>query len=244
MDSNFEGFLSAIGDEAGLVLKDRQSELSKVMEYRLGEALDAVGDLPEPSAPEFAPREVAVRRLFLGAEELEASLQALRNISVYVRRFPYSRDGINKVAYLRYHVENYLNELYILAKRLESYLTMAARIYKKDRRSGEIRRASSVVSRHFASVLSGLIEVRGAHVHVHRYDDVDLTQLTTLGLVGKNDSTLAALYERRYREVRTKKRRWIDDTNASVERLLDAYFGILAPLLFDAHGRLRTPGAA
>ena len=56
-------------------------------------------------------------------------------------RFPYSNTRVSKTRYLVYHMENYLNEVYILEQRLKSYFTIVGRLYRKDRRHQDIRKS-------------------------------------------------------------------------------------------------------
>ena len=57
--------------------------------------------------------EVFARRLFLEFDEIVSSYQCLRDIEIYIRRFPYRDTGLSDLRYLKYHIENHLNEVYI-----------------------------------------------------------------------------------------------------------------------------------
>lgn len=70
--------------------------------------------------------------IFWGSVEMWESHEALRDIETYLSRNPYSRLGVDKHRYLRYHVTNYLNEVYILQERLQAFTTGLLRKYRKN----------------------------------------------------------------------------------------------------------------
>ncbi len=57
-----------------------------------------------------------VNKIFRPMGEIITTIEAIENISVYIRYFPYKKQGISPLSYLHYHIENYLNELYILQR--------------------------------------------------------------------------------------------------------------------------------
>ncbi len=243
--SAFDHFSIAITHEAGNLIDGMQESDHALAQYSISKYLGHPHSKHPPERRQMPPHEAAVERLFFGFVEILESVKNLRNIPVYISRFPYRHAGIEKGAYLRYHVENYLNEIYLLRERMKQYLTVISRLFKADSRSREIDVASKAISKHFSAVLSGFTRIRGAHVHEQRHAlmDQDFIRLGTFEVIRNESQAYASLYERTYREVRKAKRAWIERTNESIESLLNTYFEILYDLLFDEAGRLRNPAA-
>jgi len=209
--------------------------------YSIGRYLGHRDKNPPPKPRELSPRESFIQQLFFGFVEILESVESLRNVPIYIRRFPYRSAGVEKTAYLRYHTENYLNELYILKNRMKALLTVISRRYRKDPRRDQIRDASERIQEHFGQALTNVVLTRGAHVHERRFDDYDLSRLTLFKIMSSESDAFAMEYEEVYRQVRRTKRLWIETTNKSIEKLLDVYFGILKTLLFDKKGNLEIP---
>lgn len=209
--------------------------------YSLGGLLGHHDENQPPKIRELNPNEKFIEQLFFKFSGVFESVESLRNVPVYISRFPYSRSGVDKTAYLRYHIENYLNELYILQNRMKILLTYVSRRYKKDHRGDQIKIISEKIQEDFVYALSNIVSTRGAHVHERRYDDYDLSRLTLFNILSSESDYYAIEYEKIYRQVRRLKRLWIETTNKSIEQLLDTCFGKLKILLFDNHGHLEVP---
>jgi hypothetical protein len=212
-----------------------------VVRYSIGRYLGIPDKSPPPEARELSPREKFIEQLFFAFVEILNSVESLRNVSIYIRRFPHRRAGVEKTAYLRYHVENYLSELYILKNRMKAFLTIISRRYRSDPHGNQITHASKQISEHFDKAFASVVLTRGAHVHERRFDDFDLSRLTLFRIISSETDAGAAEYQEVYRQVRRTKRLWIETTNRSVEQLLDAYFNTLKTLVFDDNGNLRIP---
>lgn len=242
--SALKDFEAAVGRESSALLsgwtpKDMAS-FSRNMEALFGLSIDDASS----SLRVAAPREGLIGPLVAGLGEILDSAQCLRNIAIYVRRAPKANSGIEKGAYLRYHVENYLGELYILEKRLEAYLKTISRLFRLDPRQKELTDLAKSVRRVFKKSLSGADVARGVHVHQRRYTDLDLDRLRVLELVKDEGDSFGDMYDIAYRLARSRKRKWIERTNVVVDQLLDLYFAQLLTLLFDDEGHLKDPGSA
>lgn len=179
--------------------------------------------------------------LFLRFAEILGSVESLQNIEVYIRRAPDGRLGVSKAAYLRYHVENYLAELYILRERLLAYGTFISRRYRRDHRKAEIAGTVSRNRKAVTDAFRGVTHARGRHIHASRYDDPELSKLSFFDVLRTGDEDMVWLFEATYSEVRASKRHWVQTTNRTVKQLLDVCFGGLKPLLFTQTGALRSP---
>jgi hypothetical protein len=172
-------------------------------------------------------------KLFRPFNEIMQTIESIRNIGVYARSFPYKRQGISRATYLKYHVENYLNELYLLKNRLITYLKAIDRSYKKSDIAEHVSKTIAPLYTFVSDTLKNYIEVRGAHVHQHRYSDDDFDRLSTLelltlgGRVDKFGTTMTHLSDRAYSEIRKK---WVAKISADIKginKLLDYYFEVL-----------------
>ena len=171
-------------------------------------------------------------KLFKPSSEIFANIEALENIAVYARSFPYRRQGISRVDYLKYHIENYLNEIYILKNRLIAFLNLVDRAYRKCDRRAEIKANLSPLYGTVHGALEGYVNVRGSHVHQNRYTDSDFDRLTTLNLLSMSgDDDASELFRNMfYESYRITRRKWtgkIKNDLSSLETLLDLYYASL-----------------
>lgn len=199
-------------------------ELSEVlMNTILGEkGPRVVSQKPSPRSVFFA------NKLFRPLGEIIESLSNIHNIAIYIKTFPYRRQGVSRVAYLRYHIESYYEEIYILKERLIAYLTTVTRAYRK---SGYAKTVEETLAPLFSTVsdtLKAYVDRRGAHVHLTRYYDDDIERLSTLELLssqqGELAESLAPLYHETYRQVRRTWHQRIKSDLAALENLIDLYF--------------------
>ena len=79
-------------------------------------------------------------KIFRPMSEILKAMESIKNIATYIRSFPHKKHGISPLSYLQYHVENYLNEIYILKNRLISYLNILEKSYSKSDRASEVSR--------------------------------------------------------------------------------------------------------
>ena len=239
--TKFREFEAAMSREAKTLLAELLEAKPDVVSRRILGLLDAGEDGSQRDEVWTEPKEQLVIQLHLRFGEIAESVEALQDIAVYVRSFPYRRSGISKVTYLRYHVENYLDELYILQNRMKAYLVFIARQYRLDSRSDRISALGQAVKEHFTEALSDAVTARGTHVHQRRHSDQDLVRLRLLWPLRDDEPRRENIYELSYKQARKSKRLWIEQTNRMIETLLDVYFEYLLELLFDHDGRLRFP---
>lgn len=192
---------------------------------------------------QFTPYENLLVQLFSGYNEIDTSIRNLHNALIYIRRFPFSKTRIERGDYLRYHYENYLNELYILQMRMQRYLKIISRLYRLDPRGPHIAGIMEKISDDFKEKLMRLIEARGVHVHRERYSDLEFSQLNLFeGLRGEKIPGLnISLCDFIYRKILNVKRDFIKRTNKMLEKFLDKNFKCLYGLLFDIDEHLIIP---
>jgi hypothetical protein len=62
----------------------------------------------------FSPQDIFFSNLFYGFNEIYISFERLKDLEIYMSHFPNIKTPIEKIDYLRFLFENYLNETYIL----------------------------------------------------------------------------------------------------------------------------------
>lgn len=194
-------------------------------------------------------RELFYRRLFEGFVEIHSSLESMKNTEISLRRFPFRGTRISLPSYLQYHVENYINEVYILEQRILSYLTKLGREFRGDARHAEILAATRPLFRLVDESLKGIVNTRGRHVHERRYTDEDLGRLELMHLLTSDrtgiDEFVTALtpfYRAEHRRIRAQWRTRVQRNNEVLVQLLDLCAAKLLPILFAPDtGRLNYP---
>lgn len=172
-------------------------------------------------------------KLFRKYFEILSSYESLNNIIIYINSFPYKKK-ISKYAYLRYHVENYLHELYILEQRLRAYLTDIHKIYKKSEIKKEVDSTCRKLDAMIIEAFKRYLKIRGSHVHDFRFSNNDLDTLSLYDNLcsSKNNASIAGmdlkvLYSLTYKDVKSKWKRRIRDDIKNIDKLLEIYFDSL-----------------
>jgi len=241
-----EKFISAVMDET-------QPIIAKLMKNK--EFFEVMSNIifDEPGARHVgitpSPKEKSFRKILTGFTEIEATFQALKDISFYMGHFPPKHPSISKNRFLNYHIGNYLNENYILRERLISYQKTITRMYKSDRRLAEmgknVKRLEDLVSG-----FDGIVNTRGKHVHQERYGDEDFERLNIYERMTKEDgddplvSVVVRLYPLALRDYRKKWIKIISENNDKIKEILDMYFEILYSVVFDKNGNWIDPNSA
>jgi|GEM_PF-6660083 len=199
---------------------------------------------PLKNPRQFNSYENLLIRLFFGFNEIDKSIKNLQNTLIYIRRFPFSKTRIEKSTYLRYHYENYLNELYILQERMQRFLTIISRLYRRDQNWENISQITNEILHDFKRALSRLIETRGTHIHEKRFSDLEFDQLDLFENL-KNENfpglNMNFLYDLVYQRILKAKRGFIRMTNKQIEKRLEIYFKLLLKSLFDKDEHLLIP---
>lgn len=215
----------------------------KIRQKELGEAIwNTLFDTGGPTVISHKPSEKTkfFGKIFQGFLEIQASVSTLYDIEIYISSFPYHNKQITKPRHLRYHLENYYSELYLLKERLIAFLTKIRRFYKQDSRHQSILRMTRPTFSFVSSSLKGILETRRIHVHVARFSDKDLDRLESMNLyhtAGFDSSGADRLfdnfYKSTYRSIRSKWKKVLKNNNAELLKLLDIYSKVLIRILFD-----------
>lgn len=179
-------------------------------------------------------------KIFRPMGEILDALWAIENIAIYVRAFPYKKQGISPLSYLQYHIENYLNEIYILKTRLISYLNTLEKAYSKTKQGRVTANKLKPLHLAVATAFKTYVEVRGSHVHASRFKDKDIERLATLHLLSISGDDFGRLMKDMFlSSYRTTRKKWaekIEKDSTAIHKLLEFYFGELTKMLFqDSH---------
>ncbi len=243
--------------------EDFQSDLLKVITAKAKESLEKdseqagqairkrlfPSDEPDTESHKQLSHEekFEVQVLFSGFMEITGSYERLEDIEVYIGRFPFSNTRISKLRHLQYHIENYFSEVYVLKNRLITYLDCIKKAYKSDPRCLKVRAETKRLRLIIEKTLENLVNIRGDHVHLSRYEDPDLDRLSLFEVLSHGaqdegpDMALKALHEWNYKDTRRKWKRTISKNNLATRKLLDVYFSGLHQFLFDGKGKVLTP---
>lgn len=189
-------------------------------------------------------KEIFFGKLFRGFTEIFKSIEALKDIEIYIGTFPYRNKKITKLRYLRYNIENYFHEIYLLKNRLISYGTIIDRRYKKDVNTINIEgNIKSLVE----NSLKNITDIRGKHVHLYRIEFNNLERLELMELltsIGEEPlgKILANYYKLTFIKIRNEWKQIIMNNNKTLVKLFDIYSDIITEILFDGKtGKLIYP---
>jgi hypothetical protein len=142
----------------------------------------------------------------------------------YLSHYPGSRTfrfhGLSEANWLRYHIEAYLQETYVLSERLNRFLRKVEKVAIGKRDKGGVgltRKLKKSVELSFKSV----VVTRGRHVHEYRFQDDELRNLDTLVLLtnaGKMRS-LRAFRRAQYLTALLKWRKQLRTNNNETQKL-------------------------
>lgn len=190
---------------------------------------------------ELSLKDQQFQKLYFGFSEISNSYEVLIDTPNYVKTYPSKQIQISKTRFLRYHASNYLNEIYILKMRLESYITVITRMYKKSIDISVVRKANETIDI-LLTGLDGIVNLRGKHVHHSRFEDEDLMRLGYYELFTKTDAPhFKKIYEY---ALKLYKEKWItifNKNNKTIKKILNIYFFTLYRIIFGENGNWISP---
>lgn len=118
--------------------------------------------------------------------EIDSSINRLDQALAYLSHYPASRTfrfhGLSEAGWLRYHIEVYLQETYILSERLNRFLRRAEKVAIEAHDETGVSSAKRLKGR-LAASLKSVVATRSKHVHECRFQDDELKNLDTLVLL-------------------------------------------------------------
>lgn len=228
MGINTEKYFEMIMEEMTSILRLEEMLKNEEMKQAMMNTLfDEDG--PRSISTQPKPKGLFVANiLFRGFSEIFNAVECLKKIEIYTRRFPFSNTSVSKLDYLKYNVENYLNEIYVLKERMISYSKTITRAYRKSNNSHNVEVILKEASITVSGALKNIVETRGAHVHSIRFTDSDIDRLSSIELMCKSENKdFREVFEDLYKEAYVKTRKkWvimIKQNNTNIEKLLDDY---------------------
>ncbi|MEK7524576.1 MAG: hypothetical protein AAB588_06130 [Patescibacteria group bacterium] len=176
--------------------------------------------------------ELFAAKLFRSFSEIVTSYRAIQNFIVYLNVFPFKKK-VSQYDYLKYHIENYLQELYIFRLRLESYLNVVEKLYKKSPRIGtQVSETIDKLRLLVANFFGHYKMVRGRHVHKFRYTDRDIDRLALFDTLSASQdkefvTKLQVFYKIAYEDISRKWKRKILEDIRAIHALNESYFDSL-----------------
>lgn len=240
--SGFEKYSKIFINRASEVIHEQDFK-TKFPEVFTNKLLGLSG--PKQLITKETPSNIFFSKLFHGFQEIFDSYHCLLDIAIYIGRFPYGNTPISKTRHLAYHMENYLNEVYILKMRLNSYFTILGRLYRKDRRHQEILKRTKALFSFVNNALTGIIDTRGSHIHKTRFNDEDIDQLSYQEFFsvhgGDEFQIITNLFKTDYRKVKKKYKVTVQNNNEQIKKILDGCFDMLYEIVVDKNGQIKYP---
>jgi len=210
----------------------------KELEKAVTDSIEGISRKPIPLG--LTKEEPFYKDVFWHFGEIRKSLETLEYVPVFINSFrkskAYREAGITSTVHLRYHVEHYLQETYILLGRMDKFMGWLSRVYKKNGRTQESEFVSKLRSI-FDEHMKNFKMVRGSHVHTTRYDDNALNISTLFELVSTSDNEEVKLGAPLFYKL--AKKEWserIKKNNQDLKKSLDMIFEALIPIVFPSAG--------
>jgi len=173
--------------------------------------------------PEPSPNERFWLDWFQEFTEIDSSIRRLNQALVYLSYHPNSRTfrfhGLSEADWLRYHIEAYLQETYILVERLRRFLRKVEKVTIDacDRRGLSLVKTMLEA---WKDSFKMLVTTRARHVHEYRFESDELRDLDTLVLVTKNGRLRGLRLMRRVQYFKTL-RKWRGQLRKNNKETLD-----------------------
>lgn len=139
------------------------------------------GTLAEPS------KHKTFNTIFYGFSEITDTFEALKLSEVLISLAPPKSKKISNDKYIKYLVSTYLQDVYILKERLNSYATKLKRLYAKAGCDETIYTYIEPIFSFVKDSLDNSVKRRGVHVHANRYSDGDLDNVAQMALISNYD---------------------------------------------------------
>lgn len=176
------------------------------------------GTLTEPS------KHVPFNTIFYGFTEITNTFDALKLSSVLISVAPPRSKKVNSDEYMKYVVNTYLQDVYILKERLNTYATKIKRMHNKAGKKELVDQFIEPLFSYVKSSFDGIVSTRGMHVHSSRYSDDALDDVTQMALISRYDSSLKPHYNYSYKKAQKTWTLRMANNNEDTQKILDHYF--------------------
>ena len=166
----------------------------------------------------------AINVIFIGFTEITDTFEALEfSGSLLSVASPRSKK-VSKEKYLKYVVNTYLQDVYILKERLNAYATQIKRMHDKMGRQELTLEHIDPLFKFVKDTFSGLVDTRGGHVHGKRYTDESLTDASSMALIAEHSPEFEEHYNYSLAKAKREWHKRIEKNNIETAKLLNRYF--------------------
>ena len=188
------------------------------------------------------PKEELLAKILEGFFEIESSYNSLKETPYFLRQLPGKLPSKSK--YLELVITGYLNETYILTKRIEAYTTKISRLYKFNKDTTNKLKKLAILNEKLSEYFNVINAIRSRHVHQNRYKDDDLDRLVFLELFINDTASFSKLitpiYKKSLAENKKKWLKYFQIQNETFEKIFDIYFAVLYDVIFDDKKEIRV----
>jgi hypothetical protein len=200
---------------------------------------------PHVSNRPLKPREAFIRQLYLDFREVIAAYQTLLDFPALARSKPPRRSTLSPARLVAFWREAYLNEFYIFHCRLDAYVSRVIRSYRHDRRLAALSRFQTLIRDLIQGRFGDYIEMRGGHVHRHRYEygDPELQRLQLLEMLatGSKLPAFRRMYATAARQAKKQNTETFKLITREAQDALKAVFDSFEGFMLDQSGNLLYP---
>ena len=190
-------------------------------------------DAIKAGKPFVNSQEQLLDTIFNGFIDISDTYEALVLSETLISVAPPRSKKIEHDKYIKYVVNTYLQDVYILKERLNSYATKIMRIHNKSGRENltieHIKPLFEIIKNKF----QGIVDVRGGHVHAERYSDSELSDASFMALVSNNSSNFKFEYTDSLTKAKVIWYERMKTNNIETKNVLDLYFKSLIRVVKD-----------
>jgi hypothetical protein len=165
--------------------------------------------------------------IFHGFIDISDTYEALILSETLISVAPPRSKKIEHDKYIKYVVNTYLQDVYILKERLNSYATKIMRIHNNSGRNKLTEQHIKPLFEIVKNKFQGIVNVRGGHVHAERYCDSELRHASIMSLASNNLSDFKSEYPEYSDSLVKAKVIWYErmkNNNIETKKVLDLYF--------------------
>jgi hypothetical protein len=131
---------------------------------------------------------------------------------------------VSEDKYCRYVINTYLQDMYILKERLNSYATKVKRVHNNLGRTQIVDQFIEPVFDVIKESFKGIVDTRGGHVHQRRYTDQTLDDASLFYSTAKSDPKFSPASKASLQILKNEWGERINKNNIKVKELLNYYF--------------------
>ncbi len=165
--------------------------------------------------------------IFIGFKEIVEAYEALQFSEILLSVDAPRSQKVSKERYIRFVVNTYLQDVYILKERLNSYATKIKRIHG---RSGGEALTAVHIEPLFEMIkvnFKKIVDVRGKHVHQERFNDFFLNQASNLEFLSQFELKFKKDSKCANNQAQSEWCKTIRSNNVFTREILNNYFAEL-----------------